>query len=90
MDLIVTGRNLVTVRHGEWRFLGIETPNRYRRYRLLLYGQCNCALWLKAGNAAMSSSVSPRQREIGEVARLRAEGVDRQPRSGFIKLRVER
>ena len=31
----------------------------------------------------MSSPVSPRQRDIGEVARLRAEGVDRQPRSGF-------
>ncbi len=31
----------------------------------------------------MSSSVSPRQRDIGEVASLRAEGVDRQPRSGF-------
>ena len=37
----------------------------------------------------MSSSVSPRQRDIGEVASLRAEGVDRQPRSGLIKLRVE-
>ena len=31
----------------------------------------------------MSSPVSPRQRDIGEVARLRAEGVDRQPQSGF-------
>ena len=31
----------------------------------------------------MSSSVSPRQRDIGEVASLRAEGVDRQPQSGF-------
>ena len=31
MDLIVTGRNLVTVRHGEWQFFGIETPNRYLR-----------------------------------------------------------
>ena len=31
----------------------------------------------------MSSPVSPRQREIGEVASLRAEGVDPQPRSGF-------
>ena len=31
----------------------------------------------------MSSSVSPRQRDIGEVARLRAEGVDCQPQSGF-------
>ena len=31
----------------------------------------------------MSSSVSPRQREIGEVASLRAEGVDPQPRSSF-------
>ncbi|HIU39604.1 MAG TPA: hypothetical protein IAD18_08070 [Candidatus Limisoma intestinavium] len=31
----------------------------------------------------MSSSVSPRQRDIGEVASLRAEGVDPQPRSGF-------
>ena len=31
----------------------------------------------------MSSPVSPRQRDIGEVASLRAEGVDRQPRSGF-------
>ena len=30
----------------------------------------------------MSSPVSPRQRDIGEVASLRAEGVDRQPRSG--------
>ena len=31
-------------------------------------------------------NVSPcvaRQREIGEVASLRAEGVDRQPQSGF-------
>ena len=37
----------------------------------------------------MSSSVSPRQREIGEVARLRAEGVDCQPRSGFVQLRDE-
>ena len=27
----------------------------------------------------MSSPVSPRQRDIGEVASLRAEGVDRQP-----------
>ena len=32
----------------------------------------------------MSSSVSPRQREIGEVASLRAEGVDPQPQSDFI------
>ena len=31
----------------------------------------------------MSSPVSPRQRDIGEVASLRAEGVDRQPQSGF-------
>ena len=31
----------------------------------------------------MSSPVSPRQRDIGEVARLRAEGVDCQPQSGF-------
>ena len=31
----------------------------------------------------MSSSVSPRQRDIGEVASLRAEGVDPQPQSGF-------
>ena len=31
----------------------------------------------------MSSPVSPRQREIGEVASLRAEGVDPQPQSGF-------
>ncbi len=31
----------------------------------------------------MPSPVSPRQRDIGEVASLRAEGVDRQPRSGF-------
>ena len=37
----------------------------------------------------MSSSVSPRQRDIGEVASLRAEGVDRQPQSGFVQLRVE-
>ena len=34
-------------------------------------------------DVAMSSSVSPRQRDIGEVASLRAEGVDRQPQSGF-------
>ena len=32
----------------------------------------------------MPSSVSPRQRDIGEVASLRAEGVDPQPQSGFI------
>ena len=39
----------------------------------------------------MSSPVSPRQRDIGEVARLRAEGVDRQPQSGFlVKLKVEK
>ena len=38
----------------------------------------------------MSSPVSSRQRDIGEVARLRAEGVDRQPQSGFVQLRVER
>ena len=38
----------------------------------------------------MSSSVSPRQRDIGEVASLRAEGVDCQPQSGFVQLRVER
>ena len=31
----------------------------------------------------MSSPVSPRQRDIGEVASLRAEGVDPQLRSGF-------
>ena len=31
----------------------------------------------------MSSPVSPRQRDIGEVASLRAEGVARQPQSGF-------
>ena len=31
----------------------------------------------------MSSSVSPRQRDIGEVASLRAEGVGPQPQSGF-------
>ena len=31
----------------------------------------------------MSSPVSPRQRDIGEVASLRTEGVDRQPCSGF-------
>ena len=31
----------------------------------------------------MSPPVSPRQRDIGEVASLRAEGVDPQPRSGF-------
>ena len=38
----------------------------------------------------MSSSVSPRQRDIGEVARLRAEGVDRQPQSGFsVSLKAE-
>ena len=37
----------------------------------------------------MSSPVSPRQRDIGEVASLRAEGVDHQPRSGFVQLRVE-
>ena len=28
---------------------------------------------------AMSSPVSPRRRDIGEVASLRAEGVERQP-----------
>ena len=39
----------------------------------------------------MSSPVSPRQRDIGEVASLRAEGVDCQPRSGFpVKLKVEK
>ena len=32
----------------------------------------------------MPSSVSPRQRDIGEVASLRAEGVAPQPQSGFI------
>ena len=32
----------------------------------------------------MSSSVSPRQRDIGEVASLRAEGVDPQPQSGDV------
>ena len=31
----------------------------------------------------MPSPVSPRQRDIEKVASLRAEGVDRQPRSGF-------
>ena len=31
----------------------------------------------------MSPSVSPRQRDIGEVASLRAEGVAPQPRSSF-------
>ena len=40
-------------------------------------------LKLLCRDAAMSSSVSPRQRDIGEVASLRAEGVDRQPQSGF-------
>ena len=34
----------------------------------------------------MSSPVSPRQRDIGEVASLRAEGVDRQPQSGFSRV----
>ena len=38
----------------------------------------------------MSPPVSPRQRDIGEVARLRAEGVDRQPQSGFsVSLKAE-
>ena len=32
---------------------------------------------------AKSSPVSPRRRDIGEVASLRAEGVERQPQSGF-------
>ena len=40
-------------------------------------------LKLLCRDVAMSSSVSPRQRDIGEVASLRAEGVDRQPQSGF-------
>ena len=48
MDLIVAGRNLVTVRHGEWRFFGIETPNRYRRYLPLCHragGDIAIILW---------------------------------------------